>query len=145
VLVRGADLDHSYIAGQHTSPVELLGLAEEDGNVIGITCLDVLADIASDEEGLMEEDAFIFRIRIGSGALCVEVVDEDVLEFSRIAAAAKSLDEHLGCAGYAAEVDVVATLDNLHSFIGANEFDIFHVLIVVDNMPNGTNKDMKYN
>ena len=75
MLVGEGHLDHGHVAGQHAAAVEPLGLAQEDGDVVGVSGLYVLAYIAAYEECLMEEDSLILGIGVGSGSLGVEVVD----------------------------------------------------------------------
>ena len=66
----------------------------------------------------MEEDSLVLFVSIGCGAFGVEVMDTYVFQFSVVPPAAKSLNEDLGSACNAAEVDMVAALDNFHRFVG---------------------------
>ena len=78
-----------------------------DGQVVGIAGIDVCAHVRTQEEALVEEDAVILRLGIGRRALRMEVVEADIFNFSGICPAAEGLDEDVGNAGYAAQVDVV--------------------------------------
>ena len=114
-------MDHCNIAGQSAAAVQFLGLGEVYGNVICISGLNALAYVCPYKECLVEKDAGILLIRVGSGALCVKVVDKHILELTCICTAAESLDEHLRSAGHRAEMDMVAALYNLDGFVRADK------------------------
>ena len=125
VLVGEGYLDHGHVAGQYAAAVESLGLAQEDGDVVGIAGLYALAHIAAYEECLMEEDSLILGVGVGSGALGVEVVDPHVPEFACIASAAESVNEHLGGCGHTAEMNMVTGLHDLDGLVRTYKMDIF--------------------
>lgn len=118
MLVDGGNLYHRDVAGNRSATVEFLGLTQENGNIVSPAGLHVLADIASHEESLVEEDALVLFVRIGCGTFSVEVMDTYVFQFSVVSPAAESLNEDLRGACNAAEVDMVAALDNLDRFVG---------------------------
>ena len=125
MLVRRTYLDHCDVAAEGSASVELLGLAEEYRNIVGISCLHALAHISSYEESLMEEDAAEFRISIWRRAFGVKVVDAYILKFSCFTSSTEGLDEDAWCACDAAEVDVVAGFYDLDGFVSRNESDLF--------------------
>ena len=127
VFVDGRHLDHRHVAGQDTAAVELLRLAQEDGNVVGPAGLDILADIAAHEEGLVEERAIEAFLGVGRFPFGVEVMDADILEFAGLATTAEGLNEYLRGAGHAAQMNVVTALDDLDGLVGGDEFDILHI------------------
>jgi hypothetical protein len=61
----------------------------------------------------------------------VEVVDADILQFARGAAAGKRLSQNDRIGGNTAEMDMVATLDNLHGLVSRNKFDWFHKFMFI--------------
>ena len=124
VLVGRADLNHGDVAGYGAAAVELLGLAQEDRNVVGITALGYLAHVRTDEEGVELEDALELRIGIGSRTLGVEVVYMDVLQLSGFAALAHGVDQALRSGCYGAQVHVISRLDDLDGLFGRCEFDL---------------------
>ena len=125
VRVRRRHLNHRHVAGQRTAPVELLRLAQEDGDVIGVTGLRHFPHVAAHEERIELENALEFGRRIGRGAFGVQVVDMHVAEFLVASSFAHGVDEALGCAGDAAQMDVVAAFNHLHRFGGGDEPDLF--------------------
>ena len=125
MLVGEGDLDHGHVAGQYAAAVEPLGLAQEDGDVVGISGLYAFAHIAANEERLMEEYPLIPGIGVGSGSLGVQVVDPHVPELACIASAAESVDQHFWGCGHTAEVNVVSGLDDLDGLVRAYKMDIF--------------------
>ena len=88
MFIRRADLDHCHIARQGAAAVEFLCLAKEDRNIVCISGLNSLADVASNEESLVEEHSVVFRIGVWCRALCVQVVDAHVTELTCVASAA---------------------------------------------------------
>ena len=96
VLVGEGYLDHGHVAGQYAAAVESLGLAQEDGDVVGI-----------------------------AGLYALEVVDPHVPEFACIASAAESVDEHLGGCGHTAEMNMVTGLHDLDGLVRTYKMDIF--------------------
>jgi hypothetical protein len=108
VLVRRAYLDHSYVAAKGSATIKFLSLAEEDRDIVGISCLDTLADIGSYEKRLMEEDSVEFRICVWGSSFSVEVVDAYILKFTGLTSAAKCLDKDTWSACHAAQMDMVA-------------------------------------
>ena len=108
VLVRRAYLDHRDVAAESSASVELLRLAEEYRDVVGIAGLDALAYVRTYEEGLMEENSVVLFVCIWCGSLGVEVMDAYILKFSCVTSSAEGLDKNLRCACNAAEMDVIA-------------------------------------
>ena len=108
MLVRRTYLDHSHVASECSAAVKLLCLAEEYRDVVRISCLDALADIATHDACLVEEDAAEFRICVWGRSFGVEVVDAYILKFTCLASAAKRLDKNAWSAGNAAQMDVVS-------------------------------------
>ncbi len=78
-----------------------------DGQVVGIAGIDVCPHVRTQEEALVEEDAVILWFGVGRRTLRMEVVETDIFQFSGVCPAAERLDEDVGNAGYAAQVNVV--------------------------------------
>ena len=133
VLVRRTYLDHRHIAAQGSAAVQLLGFAEEDRNIVCVAGLDALADIGSDKECLMEEDSVILRICVWRWTLGMQMMYADILKFTPVTSGAKSFNQHPWGTCHAAEMHMVARLDDLDSLLGRNEFYFFghdHVIIL---------------
>ena len=124
VLVRGRNLDHGHVARYGAATVETLCLAQEDRNVVGISALGHLADVAAHEERVELEDAFELLVGIGGRALGVEVVDVYILQFTGFAALAHGVDQALGSRSYGAQMHVIARLDDLDGLFGGGKFDL---------------------
>jgi hypothetical protein len=108
MLVRRTYLDHRDIASECSAAVKLLCLAEEYRDIVRVSGLDTLADVASDKESLMEEDAAELRIGIWSRSFRMEMVDAYILKFSCFTSSAEGFDKDTWSAGNAAEVDMIA-------------------------------------
>ena len=55
------------------------------------------------------------------------MVEMEVFDFAGIGAAAKGLDQDMGDAGHAAQVDVVSGPDDPDGLVGADKTDFFHL------------------
>ena len=108
VGVGRGDLDHRRAEPDAAGPVEPLRVRQVDWDVVGVPGVDVRPDIRADEESLLEEDSFEFRIRVRSVTLRVEVMEVQVLDLAGARPPYKGVDEYVRDAGYAAQVDVVS-------------------------------------
>ena len=105
--VRRTHLDHCHIAPQCAAAVELLSLAEEYRNVVGISALDAMTYIGPDEESLMEEYPIEFRVGVWGGTFGVQMVYAHIFQFSCLSSAAQCLYQYLRSTRHTAQVDVV--------------------------------------
>ena len=123
MLVRRTYLYHSHIAWKSTASVQLLCLAQEYRDIVGISRLYRLAYVGSDEESLMEEDTVKFRVGIRCRTFCVKMMDTNVLQLSSFTSCAKCIDEYFRCTCDAAEMNVVSGFDHLYGLFGRYVFD----------------------
>ncbi len=89
--------------------------------IVGITGIDILADIRTDEESLVKEYSFIRRIAVRSWSLGVEVVEMEISDVSGISPAAECLDKTVRDACHTSEVYMAVRRDVAYSLIGSNE------------------------
>ena len=125
MLVRRTYLDHCHIAAESSATVQLLCLAEEYRDIVRISCLHALADIAAYEECLMEEYPAELRISIWRRPFGVKMVDAYILKFSCLSSSAEGFNENAWCACNAAEVDMVAGFNDFYGLVCRNECDLF--------------------
>ena len=124
MLVGLRDLYHGHVAGYGAATVQTLRLAQEDGNIVGITALRNLAYVAAHEERVELEHTLELGIGIGCRTFGVEVVYVHVAQFVILAAGAHSLDEALRSRRYRAQVYVISRFDYLPGLFRRNEFDL---------------------
>ena len=77
-------------------------------NVVGISGLYALAHVRSNKECLVEEDTIELRVCVWSRALCVEMVDAYVAQFSCLTSGTKCINKYSWRTCNAAQVYVVA-------------------------------------
>ena len=108
VLVRRTYLDHGNVATQGSASVQFLSFAEEYRNIVRISGLYALADVATDKECLVEEYSAEFRICVWSRSFGVEVMDPDILKLTGFASRTKCIYKHSWSACNTAQMNVVA-------------------------------------
>ena len=106
---------------------QLLALSEVDRQIVGVAGVDIRADIGSDEEALLEKDPLVARLAVGSGAFRMEMVELQSADIPRIRPAAQGLDEAVGHAGDAAQVDMAVGRDVADRLVGGNEGQGLHL------------------
>ena len=132
VLVGRTNLDHRYVARHGAAAVELLRLAEEDGDVVGVAALGDLTHVGADEERIELEDARELGIGVGRRTLGVEMVDVDVLQLTGLAARAHGVDKALRSRSHGTQMDVVARFDHFDRLFGGDEMDgVLHAFMRV--------------
>lgn len=82
VRVGRRNLNHRDVARKHAAAVELLRLAQEDGNVVGVARLRHLTHVPADEKRVELENPFELGSGIGSRALGVQMVYVNVLQLA---------------------------------------------------------------
>ena len=95
-----------------------------DREVVSPAGINVGADIRPEEETLVEENARIAFLAIGSGTFGVEMMEVKVLDFTGVSPAAESIYKDVRNAGDTRQVDMVTALDYLYRLVGVHEF--FH-------------------
>ena len=125
VRVGRRDLNHRDVARKHTAAVELLRLAQKDGNVVGIARLRHLAHVPADEERVELENPLELGRGIGGRTLGMQVVYVNVLQLAVAAPLAHGLDQALRSAGHAAQMDVVMAFDRPDGLLGRDKMDRF--------------------
>ena len=125
VRVGRRNLNHRDVARKHAAAVELLRLAQEDGNVVGVARLRHLTHVPADEKRVELENPFELGSGIGSRALGVQMVYVNVLQLAVAAPLAHGLDQALRSAGHAAQMDVVMAFDCPDGLLGRDEMDRF--------------------
>ena len=135
VFVRLRYLYHGHIDRKCPAAVQLLGLAEEYRNIVGVTCLYAFPYVPAYEKGLVEESAFVFSFGVRGRAFGVQVVDEHMFQFTGIASAAKGVNQDSRGAGHGRKMDMVAGFHNLYGLVGAYILDVeihcFYIFILL--------------
>ena len=108
MLVRRAYLDHRNVTSESPAAVQLLGLAQEYRDVVGISGLDALADVPAYEESLVEEYSVELRIGVRSRTFRVEMVDADILKLTGFSSSAEGFDKDARRTCHTAQMDMVA-------------------------------------
>ena len=99
--------------------VEFLALSEMDRQIIGPAALYILSHVGPQEEALVEKDARIALLAVGSGTFGMEMMEMEVAHISGIRPAAEGLDEAMRNAGNAGKMYVAAAFDMAYGFVGA--------------------------
>ena len=101
VLIGKGDLDHCHVAGKRAAAVELLRFSKMDRKIVGPAGVDVGPYIGTHEKALVEENADIALLAVGSRSFGVEMVEMEILNFTGIGPPAEGGNECVGNACYA--------------------------------------------
>ena len=126
LLVRQGHVHQGGAEGNVALAVELLALAQVHGQVVGVAGVHVGAHVRSDEEALLEEDAFVARLAVRGGAFRVEMVEVQIAHVPGVRPAAEGLDEAVRHAGDTAQMDMTMGGDVTDRLVGGNVLDRLH-------------------
>ena len=107
--------------------IELLALAKVDRQIVCPAALHVLPHVGTEEETLVEEDARVTLLAVGSGTFGVEVMEMQVAHVACISPPAQGLDKAVGNACDAGKVDMAAAFDMAYRLVGTYIGDSLHV------------------
>ena len=138
LVVRQRHLHHGHVAGQGTRTIHPLRLVEVRGQVIRVAGVPVGPHIRTHEEALVEEHARVLGAAVGGIPFRMEMMEMQVFEFRvLIGTVFKRRYKHLGDAGDAAQMDMVAGADRRDGLFGrtclvskhSGTFHFFHAKV----------------
>ena len=101
-----------------------------DGQIVGISRVDIGPDIGSHEKALLEENAFVTRLAVRSRTFGVEMVEMQVGHIARISPAAQSLNQAVRHTGHAAQMHMTVGWNVADCLIGTDKTYILHLGII---------------